>query len=150
MTSYEVAPDTDKGYKIMKKLIISQTNDHIEVKDFSEGLAAIGVKNRWGFINENWEIIIEPQYVAVSRFYMGVALVRKHEGSWFLIDKKGNIVPNELAPGHFVTVEEEERDPDRLYIYHRFVYNSGRVITYDEDTYSYSGRCSDEGYGYIG
>lgn len=70
---------------------------------------------------------------------MGVTLVRKPNGDLFFIDKKGNRVPNENVPGHFETIEHEERDPDRLHVYYCFIFDSGEIFVYGEDTYSYSG-----------
>jgi len=103
----------------------------------------------WGFVDENHKIVIDPEYIAVSRFISGVALVRKPNGALYFIDKKGNRVSNEIVPGHFDTLEYEERDPDRLYVAKCFIFNSGEVFVYEEETFLYSGCSSDSFCGYI-
>lgn len=119
----------------------------------NEGMAAFSVTVKpptlWGFADENHTIVIDPEYVGVSRFNFGVALVCKPDGSLFFIDKKGNRVSNGNVHGHFDTLEYEERDPDRLYVAECFIFDSGEVIVYGEDTFSYSGRSSDCFYGYF-
>lgn len=73
--------------------------------DFSEGLAAVKVKNNWGFIDKTGKLVIEPQFnpgqaqngptfsegLAAVNFQQGVAI---GNALWGFIDKKGNVVIN--------------------------------------------------------
>lgn len=65
-------------------------------KSFTEGLApaAIGLY-KWGFINTEGKMVIEPTFKEVDYFYEGFARAKKDD-EWGLIDKKGNwvIKPN--------------------------------------------------------
>ena len=135
--------------------------NELEFKEIHEGMVAFCVKVKpiiveeestdklWGFADKNHKIVIEPKYVAVSRFHFGVALVRNPDGNLCFIDNKGNRVPDEDVPGHFDTLEHEERDPDRLYVAKCFIFNSGEVFVYEDDTFSYSGCSSDSFCRYI-
>ena len=46
------------------------TADIVQIDDFHCGLAAfqLGEDGPWGFLNENWEIAIEPEYGGPVRF----------------------------------------------------------------------------------
>lgn len=55
-----------------------------EVSRFSQGLSAVKVKNKWGFINEKNEMVIEPYYDEARDFSEGFAAVR--------LDKKWGFV----------------------------------------------------------
>ena len=90
-----------------------------------------GPKEKSSHLEDNENHVCDTAY--------GVTLVRKPNGDLFFIDKKGNRVPNENVPGHFETIEHEERDPDRLHVYYCFIFDSGEIFVYGEDTYSYSG-----------
>lgn len=61
---------------------------------FNEGLAAVKVKNRWGFIDKNGNIAIEPQYDNAFGFSEGLAAVEINKKYGF-IDRNGKMV---LAP----------------------------------------------------
>lgn len=59
--------------------------------DFSEGLAAVRIENRWTFINTKGEIQFNPKYRQVSSFKDGRALVRSLSyRDWHYIDTNGN------------------------------------------------------------
>jgi bifunctional DNA-binding transcriptional regulator/antitoxin component of YhaV-PrlF toxin-antitoxin module len=67
-------------------------------RDFSEGLAAVQIGNKWGFINPQGVMVIKPEYDTVLHgnneeqdFYQGTCLV-KQDPAFFLIDRKGGIV----------------------------------------------------------
>ena len=57
---------------------------------FSEGLASVGIGDKYGYINKKGEIAINPQYEGASDFYEGLAAVKIGE-KWGFINKKGQI-----------------------------------------------------------
>ncbi len=46
-----------------------------DVRNFSEGLAAVRVDGKWGYIDASGEMVIEPQFVLASDFSGGIAAV---------------------------------------------------------------------------
>lgn len=70
---------------------------------FSDGMAAVCLKNKWGFINEEGELAIDTIYERVGSFSEGLAPI-KHGRKWGFIDKNGNIViqPRYNRCGNFV------------------------------------------------
>lgn len=66
---------------------------------FSEGMARIKVKGKWGFIDKMGKVIINPIYDNAMEFKEGLALVSKidetsKEKSWGFIDKLGAVKIN--------------------------------------------------------
>ena len=55
---------------------------------FNEGLAPIYQNNKWGFIDRNGVLKIQPVYDKVGKFEEGFANVMKN-GKWFFIDTNG-------------------------------------------------------------
>lgn len=67
-------------------------NSYFVAEDFSEGLVAVSVQGKIGFVNKKGEIVIQPQYDNIYRgFKDGIARVKK-DGRDTYIDKEGNIV----------------------------------------------------------
>ena len=64
------------------------------------GLRAVKIDNKWGFMNDKLEVVIEPQYYEVGRFSEGLASFRHQSGSGF-INKSGKVVkkPNFMHSG---------------------------------------------------
>ena len=58
---------------------------------FSDGRAAVRIKEKWGYINEVGEMIIPAQFDAVNPFSEGLAFVRLDAKGYF-IDTSGRIV----------------------------------------------------------
>ncbi len=56
-----------------------------EVRPFSEGLSAVKINGKWGFINEKNEVVITPQFEFVGEYNEGMAAV-KVNGKWGYID----------------------------------------------------------------
>jgi hypothetical protein len=77
-------------------------NEYRRAHPFREGLAAVEVDDKWGFIDTTGKMIIEPKYYQVNNFSEGLASVSiKVEesgyslGCYFIegfIDKSGNII----------------------------------------------------------
>jgi hypothetical protein len=58
------------------------------VKPFRDGLAAVQIDGKWGFIDHGGEIIIKPQFSYTEGFSEGIGLV--FQDQWFkFIDKTG-------------------------------------------------------------
>ncbi len=72
--------------------------DAERVNIFNEGLAAFSVIDssgeKWGFINKDGKVVINPQFKNVGRFSEGICAVENHEGKWGFIDKQGKIIIN--------------------------------------------------------
>ena len=77
-----------------------------DAREFSEGLAAVKLKDKWGFIDEIGEVIIPFNYLDVGKFSEGLARVcSKYENpkewglveikAWRFIDKIGQEVIRE-------------------------------------------------------
>jgi hypothetical protein len=77
---------------------------YIDIMAFSEGLAAFLTEDgKWGFLNRDLEIAIEPKYTNVNffkpdpyrnAFNEGLANVETEPGKWDYIDKTGQIIIN--------------------------------------------------------
>ena len=76
-----------------------------DVRNFSEGLAAVSIHGKWGFIDRTGEVVIPLIYDVVGDFHKGLAAVRIgnwETGKWGFIDKAGNIIiPFELGTNYF-------------------------------------------------
>jgi len=73
----------------MGKPISTKTWD--EVADFSEGLALVKEKGKWGFIDTTGNKAIDIKYDLASNFSKGAAIV-KLNNKFFLINKKGQAI----------------------------------------------------------
>lgn len=56
---------------------------------FCEGLAAVEVDGKWGFIDTSGDYIVKPQYDEVRYYISGRAAINA-DGRWGFIDKSGN------------------------------------------------------------
>ncbi|ADQ41578.1 KWG repeat protein [Caldicellulosiruptor acetigenus I77R1B] len=72
-----------------KYLLIKPQFD--EVDNFSEGLAAVCKKDKWGFIDKNGKLVIDFKFDEVGRFSEGLAAVCVNN-KWGFINRTGNIV----------------------------------------------------------
>ncbi|GHT08681.1 hypothetical protein AGMMS49525_17840 [Bacteroidia bacterium] len=65
------------------------------VSDFSEGLAAVRVKNgKWGFIDKTGKVVISPQFEVAHNFSEGLAgvVATSPNRKYYYIDKTGKVV----------------------------------------------------------
>ena len=58
---------------------------------FSDGLALVKTKKKWGFINKSGKFAIKPRFDLAHFFTEGVAAVKINK-KWGFIDKTGNII----------------------------------------------------------
>jgi predicted DNA-binding WGR domain protein len=56
--------------------------------DFNDNLARAEVNGRWGYINRQFELAIEPRFEAARDFENGLAAVKRN-GQWGFINKAG-------------------------------------------------------------
>ena len=90
---------------------------------FSEGLAAVSVRDKsgYGYIDKTGKIVIEPQFSTAWRFHDGVARVGK-DGKWGMIDKNGNVV---------VPFEYDRKPSGVGYTYNVHEASEGLILAYD-------------------
>lgn len=72
------------------KIVI--TPKYEEARDFSEGFAAVGEFQRWGFINTKGELVVQKKYREVRDFHNGLAAVEEPvlwSGKWSYIGSNG-------------------------------------------------------------
>lgn len=62
-----------------------------ETRTFSEGLGAINVNGKWGFVDTSGDLVIESSFEDALPFSEGIAPVMSG-GKWGYIDKSGKIV----------------------------------------------------------
>jgi len=68
-----------------------------KARSFKEDLAAVLIKDKWGFIDKTGKIAIQPQFEYISDFFEGFALFKKKingDYKYGFIDKTGKIVIN--------------------------------------------------------
>jgi murein DD-endopeptidase MepM/ murein hydrolase activator NlpD len=75
------------------KLVIAPQFDY-SVGDFSEGLAAVQVRNKWGYIDKNGSIVIKPQFDLAHEFSEGLAAVKISTFRCAYINNAGKLVIN--------------------------------------------------------
>ena len=72
--------------------------DAEKVKNFSEDLAAFSTIDssgeKWGFVNKEGKVVINPQFKTTGRFSESRCAVENNEGKWGFIDKDGKIMIN--------------------------------------------------------
>ena len=87
--------------------------------DFSEGLAAVKLGNKWGFINNKGKVVIPIKYDDIESFSKGLAFVRK-DGKDGYVDKKGK----------FVEVNKSDNKEDYSVV---GIFSEGLSFVYDEN-----------------
>ena len=62
-----------------------------ELRPFHEARAVFSIDEKKGYINENWEVVIEPEFEEAGAFHDGLAVVQKSFGAPYgYIDRDGN------------------------------------------------------------
>ena len=88
---------------IQEKTVIeisSQTYD--DALPFYKGLAAVQVKGKWGFIDLNGKIVIEPQFDEVLGFFKNLIIVKSNK-KYSLV----NVISPKLIPSKFDEINRE-------------------------------------------
>lgn len=91
------ANETTSAYFNKKAFIDSKGNlvtpFFENAEDFSEGVAAVKIENRWGFIDKTGNIVIAPQFDFILReFSEGIAFVNCDNDKVGAIDKTGRMI----------------------------------------------------------
>ena len=60
--------------------------------EYHEGLASVGIKQKWGYINEEGNEIIPLIYNFTYRFSEGLAIVLNQSDKYGVIDRNGNLI----------------------------------------------------------
>lgn len=110
-----------------------------EVKEFSEGLAAVRDNDSllWGFIDKSGNYVINPQYEEVNKFYNGAAIVKPNLTHCGLINAKGEYLIEPIYrevsyyKDGYALVQWKDETTDRM-IYH-FVDEKGNLVFEDYD-----------------
>ncbi|MGN0593666.1 MAG: WG repeat-containing protein [Hominimerdicola sp.] len=86
-------------YKGENKYSLVNTSDLQKVGDFTcdnadlfiDGLAAFEKDGKWGFVNSEGKVVIQPEYENAKSFSNGLAAVQKN-GSWGFINESGEMM----------------------------------------------------------
>jgi len=103
---YDEGSNFNGGYANVKKgdaiLLIDTkgnetaiTNSVTNVKEFSEGLAPVETKGKWGFINTKGELAVPADFLSVGYFKNGLAWVKTADEKIGYIDQDGKWI---IAP----------------------------------------------------
>ena len=124
-----VVMENGKPQFINKENKILFTVDKAEICfGFSEGMARVKIKGKWGYIDKTGKVIINPIYDDAKEFKDGLAAVakideKKKEKQWGFIDKSGAVKIN------FQFVEDKEKfwcEPDNFKEGLAFVSSDGK------------------------
>ena len=64
-----------------------------EAMNFSEGLAAVKISGKWGFIDKSWKYVVPlGNYKWVKQFQNGLSRVGFTDDSWGYIDRSGKTI----------------------------------------------------------
>lgn len=93
---FYIGKDTENGIRwgIMNNLDIVVEPIYEAIGPCSNGMIAIKFNDKWGYINKQGKIVIEPIYSVAGVFINNIAKVAFFLGKEFYIDKNGNeIIP---------------------------------------------------------
>lgn len=77
----------DKKMKLLYQLNVSDADILTE-----DGIIALLIDGKWGFVNTECETVIEPAYEEARSFSNGLAAVKNIDDKWGFIDLEGNLV----------------------------------------------------------
>ena len=61
-------------------------------KAFSDGLAAVKISDRWGYIDKGKAFVINPRFIEAGHFKEGLAPVRENSNTWSYVNRRGETV----------------------------------------------------------
>lgn len=73
-----------------------------EIRNFSEGKAAVKINGKWGYVDRSGTVVIQPKYSSVDDFNNGLACVIVNDKTFFRINHYGKIVGNYCDEIEFV------------------------------------------------
>ncbi len=143
---YDEGSNFNGGYANVKKgktivLIDTKGNETTiaqpaaDVKEFSEGLAAIETKGKFGFINTNGELVVPANFLSVGYFKNGLAWAKTMDEKLGYIDQDGNwvIKPEYEAGKEFDPVSGLARvKKSGVWCY---IDKSGEILKVDADSF---------------
>lgn len=96
---------------------------------FSEGKSIVQTKDRkWGYMDKEGNVIIEPQYVFATGFYKNRALVSKGIRDWALIDENNQVIETYDFPS--LSEKIKDKSPQQIERIKKFIdYNLLVVAT---------------------
>lgn len=94
-TSYVAGGRSTQGFRIDRKGRKLKYDTYFPMghKSYSEGLWCITQnRKKFGYMDDNNKIVIPVNYSEIGAFSEGLAIVRKGDSEWLIIDKQGNKV----------------------------------------------------------
>lgn len=79
---------TEKGLRDILNYCQKHQFQYEDAKDYHDGLAAVKIKDKWGYIDNEGDLVIKANYSEASDFIDGKALVTKGSKEYY-IDKEG-------------------------------------------------------------
>jgi hypothetical protein len=74
------------------------TGNFTEAEPFYNGMAAVQIDGKWGFINKSGKLVVDAQYPLVYPYQNNIAVVKDANKFYTFIDKEGNQLFNEKFP----------------------------------------------------
>lgn len=101
---------------------------------FNYGLVAVKVGDKWGFINKNGEMVIEPQFEKSGKFYQGVYAANQEDGTYRFMNTKGEWLTEPqrgmaayFTEGYCYVRSVEEGESQEKILKNMFIDSSGQV-----------------------
>jgi hypothetical protein len=100
-------------------------------EDFSEGLAAVKVKDRWGYIDKTGKFVIPPRFLLAFPFVSNMALVvvRQYPTGSYTMHKLGYIDRS----GKVVIQLKEALDSRSLHVVHEELFFSDGLVSVEQN-----------------
>ncbi len=119
------------GYMKDGKMVIKASYDY--ASEFSEGLARVGKKGKYGFINENGKVVVPIKYATASNFNYGLAVIKTTDNQTFFIDRTGKPF-NEIIYQDAKSFSEGMAAVQDQYFNYGFIDTKGEVVIPNEYT----------------
>jgi len=84
--------DTHAYFDSNGKIVLPFQNKYESYGNFTEGLARVRINEKWGYIDNASQEIIEPQFHFAEEFSNDIAVVRNTEDKHGAIDKSGKLI----------------------------------------------------------